>query len=96
MLHGAVHLKIWALTKDVGTLMEGRVQRPPVEDVIDPQLALKLGATHIRRSFIIKGGIEALVRATLGPSRTQSVRFTVRSVRKRNESGSSEMMKGSC
>lgn len=68
--------------------MEGRVPRPPVEDVIRSAIGIETeGYTHQAVfSYPQNGGIEALVRAIAGPIE-DSIRtgFTVRSVRKRNE-----------
>ena len=79
--------KIWNYPTEMMSLhwVEGRVPRPPVEDVIRSAVGIETeGYTHQSVfSYPVKGGIEALVRAMAsGIEGDILCRFPIRSVRK--------------
>jgi protoporphyrinogen oxidase len=66
--------------------MEGRVPRPPVEDIIKSAVGIETeGYTHQARfSYPVKGGIEALVQSMADPIKDKiRTGFTVKSIEER-------------
>lgn len=79
--------KIWNYPLDQMSLhwVEGRVPRPPVEDIIRSAVGIETeGYTHQAVfSYPVTGGIEALIHAMAGPVASRiRTGFSVRSVRK--------------